>query len=107
VADVREDVPATPTAEDPFSITRDDVACAIAWRADGYEAIEVYVDPALADRQAEICETVEALAGRHRDIDTLSEAVETFADGADLSASIYERLADAPEGLVAIAFTLG
>ncbi|HEU4671651.1 MAG TPA: hypothetical protein VFS32_02010 [Candidatus Limnocylindrales bacterium] len=92
---------------DPGSVTRDDATCAIAWRADGYEAIEVYVDPALGDRDADICETVEALAGAHRDIDTLTDAIETYAAGEELSASIYERPDAAPLGLVAIAFTIG
>jgi hypothetical protein len=92
---------------DPGSISRDDASCAIAWRADGYEAIEVYVDPALADREADICETVAALAGAHADIDTLTEAIETYASGEELSASIYERPRGAPAGLVAVAFTLG
>lgn len=81
--------------------------CAIAWRADGYEAIEVYVDPALGDRDPDICETVEALAGAHHDIDTLSEAIEAYARREAMSASIYERPEAAPVGLVAVAFTLG
>lgn len=100
-------VPQTPTADDAATFGRDDAACAIAWRVDDYEAIEVYVDPALSDRAAQICESVEVLSAAHRDIDTLSDAIETFAQGESLSASIYDRPEDAPGGIVAVAFTLG
>jgi hypothetical protein len=101
------EVPAVSARDDPGSITRDDAACAMAWQVGDYEVIEVYVDPALADRTDEICTTVEALSGDHRDIDTLSDAIRTFADGASLSASIYDRPDDAPGGVVAVAFTIG
>jgi hypothetical protein len=96
-----------PTQRYRGSSARDDATCAIAWRADGYEVIEVYVDPALRDREADICQTMEALAAAHADIDTLTEAIETYASGEQLSASIYERPDSAPAGLVAVAFTLG
>jgi hypothetical protein len=99
--------PAGTAGGDAASITRDDAACAIAWQVDDYEVIEVYVDPALSDRTDEICLTVEALSGDHRDIDTLSDAIRTFAEGESLSASIYDRPDDAPGGVVAVAFTIG
>jgi hypothetical protein len=68
--------------------------------------IEVYVDPALGDRTREICDTVEALAAAHADLDALTEAIDTYADGQALSASVYEP--DGPgRGVVAIAFTIG
>jgi hypothetical protein len=100
-------IPSIPLADDPGSITRDDAACAIAWQVDPYEVIEVYVDPALSDRTDDICTTVEALSGAHRDIDTLSDAIQTFAGAESLSASVYEQPQDAPAGVVAIAFTIG
>ncbi|HEU4572639.1 MAG TPA: hypothetical protein VFR93_08120 [Candidatus Limnocylindrales bacterium] len=93
--------------DDPGSITRDDVACAIHWEVDDRDVIEVYVDPVLTDRVDGICESVTAIADAHRDIDTLSEAIQTFAEGEDLSASIYDRADDATSGVVAVAFTLG
>jgi hypothetical protein len=100
-------IPSIPLAEDPGSITRDDAACAIAWQVEPYEVIEVYVDPALSDRADDICGTVEALSGAHRDIDTLSDAIQTFAEAESLSASVYEQPQDAPAGVVAVAFTIG
>jgi hypothetical protein len=85
-----------------------DAACAIAWRAGGFEAIQVFVDPALRDRAEELCAMVESASGAQRDIDSLSETVLSYADREGLSASIHERPpGDLSEGLVAIAFTIG
>ena len=94
-----------PSGQDPYHT---DAACSFAWRADGYEAISVFLDPVLLDRAAAICETVNALGGQHRDIDTLSDAIEQFAGGEGLSASIHEQPRDdLSAGLVAVSFTLG
>ena len=92
---------------DPSFTERDDAACAIAWRHDDREVIEVYVDPALGDRAEAICESVATLAGSHADIDTLSSAIGTYAHGENLSASIYTDVDDEANGVVAVAFTLG
>ncbi|HET7027005.1 MAG TPA: hypothetical protein VFI28_04900 [Candidatus Limnocylindrales bacterium] len=100
-------IPDFPLAEDPSADERDDASCAIAWTFDDREVLEVYVDPALRDRAESICETVEALAGSHHDIDTLIEAIQTFARHEDLSASVYDEPRDAEPGIVAVAFTLG
>jgi hypothetical protein len=91
----------------PPMAVRDDASCVVAWRVDDHEAIEVYVDPALADREPQICQTVEVLCATNRDVDTLSDAIETYADGESLSASIYDRPDGESPGVIAVAFTLG
>lgn len=88
--------------------TASDVTCTVPWRADGYEAIAVFVDPALRDRADELCAVVSGWAGAHADIDTLSDAIRSFSEREDVSASIFEDPRDAlSTGLVAVAFTLG
>lgn len=86
-----------------------DAACTIPWRAGGYEAIQVFVDPALLDRAEELCGVVEQWAGTNRDIDSLAEAVERYSETEDVSGSVYEDAArdDLSTGTLAIAFTLG
>ena len=85
-----------------------DAACSVAWRADGFEAIQVFVDAALRDRADEICETIEGISGAHGDIDTLSDALVTYAGREGLSASIHERPPDdLSSGVLAVALTLG
>ncbi len=101
------ETPEIPFEEDPANALRDDAARAIAWRADDREVIEVYVDPALRDREDEICDTIEAIAAAHKDVDGLSRAIETFGDAEDLSISIYDEPPNVVEGLVAVAVTLG
>jgi hypothetical protein len=87
---------------------RSDVTCAIPWRADGFEAIEVYLDPALGDRAGEICRTIEGLAGAHRDIDTLSRALLEFGSDEELAVAIHEEPPEAMSvGVVAVAITIG
>jgi hypothetical protein len=89
-------------------LIRSDAACAIPWRNDGYEAIEVFLDPALTDRSRELCLLVEGWAGAHRDIDTLSAAVIGWSRREGLSPGIYESPPDdLSTGVVAIAFTIG
>ncbi len=89
-------------------VIRSDAACAIPWVQDGFQAIQVFVDPVLTDRANEICAMVESTSAAHRDLDALSQAVLRYAQGEGLSASIYETPQDdLSVGNVAIAFTLG
>jgi hypothetical protein len=68
----------------------------------------VYVDPALTDRQAEICQSLEALVDQHEDLDGLSSAVMRYAEGAGLSVGIHEPQPDASApNVIAIVFALG
>jgi hypothetical protein len=85
-----------------------DAACTIPWLADGFQAVQVFVDPGLVDRAEEICGTLEGVATAHRDIDTLSGAIQTWARGEGLSASMFENPPDElSAGVVAVAVTLG
>jgi hypothetical protein len=87
---------------------RNDVTCAIPWRIDGFEAIEVYLDPALADSAAPICDTIRGIAGRHRDIDTLCHALLELGAEEELGVAIHEDLPEAlSAGVVAVAITVG
>ena len=87
---------------------RSDAACAVPWVVDGFQAIQVFVDPALTDRANEICATVETVSATNRDLDRLTQAVLRYAEGEGLSASIYEAPDDdISVGNVAIAFTIG
>lgn len=87
---------------------RSDAACSVPWRADGFEAIQVFVDPALVDRAADLCSLIEQLAATHRRIGPLSDAVIAYADQEELAASVFEEPRDALSvGVVAIAFTAG
>src|SRR3954451_2354104 len=89
-------------------LIRDDAACAIPWLQDDFQAIEVFVDPALTDRQAEICEAVNAASAAHQDIDGLSAQILRYAESAGLSAGIYERPEDAlTDNIVAVVFPIG
>lgn len=85
-----------------------DAACTIPWRADGHEAIQVFLDPALADRAADLCMTVAGWAAAIRDLDSLTTTVMDYARHEGLSPSIHEEPPDElSRGTVAIAFTLG
>lgn len=87
---------------------RSDASCTVPWRADGFEAIEVYVDPAIWDRADELCQAATGWSGAHRDIDGLSRDVMAYADEEHLSASIYTNPRDEmSQGVVALAFTVG
>ena len=89
-------------------LIRNDAACAIPWLHDDFQAIEVFVDPALTDREAEICEAVNIAGGAHEDIDGLSAGVLRYAESAGLSAGIHERPPDSlTEDIVAVVFTVG
>lgn len=85
-----------------------DAACTVPWRADGFEAIQVFVDPALRDRARELCSLVEGWAGAHTDLDSLSGELLRYGEQEGLSAAIHDEPRDAiSAGIVAIAFTLG
>jgi len=87
---------------------RSDVTCEIPWRAEGFEAIQVYVDPSLSDQAQAICQTMEGLAGAHRDIDTLAQALLDFGSREELAVAIHEDLPDdLSSGTVAVAITIG
>jgi hypothetical protein len=89
-------------------LVQSDAACSIPWLADGFQAVQVFVDPVLVDRAEDICRTVSGLCGQLQDIDSLSDSIHRFAAGEGLSASVFERPPDAlTPDLVAVAFTLG
>ena len=91
----------------PFGL-RSNSFCTIAWMVEPFEAIMVFADPALADRAQEICEAMNTLTTTHRDIDGLSEAIRRWADGAGLSAAIYdEPQEDLSQGVMAVSFEIG
>jgi hypothetical protein len=83
-------------------------ACAIPWVHEGYQAIEVYVEPELDGRAAEICELVNVASGTSKDLENLAEAVFRAVERAGLSAALYDRPADGlSPGALAIAATRG
>jgi len=85
-----------------------DSACAIPWVTDGFQAIQVFVDPALRDRARELCEVVTMWADAHRDLDALATAAVDYSDSEDVSASVFDNPPDdLSAGTVAIAFTIG
>jgi hypothetical protein len=89
-------------------LIRNDAACAIPWVEDGFQAIEVFIDPALTDREAEICDALSALSADNRKMDGLNAAIHAYAQGAGLSAGVYERPPDdLANDSVAVVFTLG
>jgi hypothetical protein len=89
-------------------LVQSDAACSIAWLNDGFQAVQIFVDPVLTDRAEEICRTISGLCGQRQDLRSLTESVHAFAAGEGLSASVFERPPDAlTPDLVAIAFTLG
>jgi hypothetical protein len=83
-----------------------DAACAIPWLHEGYQAIEVYVDPELLDRAGDICVLVNTASGASRDVDGLAETLFRVVEAEGLSASLYERPTDAlSPGALAISVT--
>ena len=85
-----------------------DAACTVPWQADGFEAIQVFVDPALRDRARELCSVVETWAGAHDDADELTDVALAYADEENLSATFFENPPDdLSAGTFAIAFTIG
>jgi hypothetical protein len=89
-------------------LTQSDAACAVPWRVNGFEAIQVFVDPALRDRARELCEVVETWSSTHADLDRLSAEIQRWSERERLSASLYEQPRDdLSTGVLAIAFTLG
>ena len=95
-----------PTALDPD--LRSDAICTLAWVTDGYEAVQLFANPALMDRAQTLCEAAQVWTSVHRDLDSLSRAILAYADAEGLSASIYERPPDdLSAGTVAVAFEIG
>jgi hypothetical protein len=84
-----------------------DVSCAVPWVREGYQVIELYLDPALNDRVDELCAVVTTLSTRARDLDALTEAVNGYFREEHLSPSFYEEPDDISSGVVAIAVTIG
>lgn len=83
-------------------------ACTFAWRTGSFQAVPVYVDPALADRAASLCEATNGIVTRQDGLQGLSEPLDRFARGEGLRVSIHEEPRDDPSaGLVAIRFALG
>lgn len=52
-------------------LIRDDSACAIPWLKDGFQAIEVFVDPALTDRHGEISQEMTNISGANDKLEGL------------------------------------
>lgn len=93
---------------DDVGTTRSDAACVVPWVADGYQAIEIFIDPIVDDRIASICELATEWSAANRDIDTLTRAIEDYAGGEGLSASVYTRPeGELTEGVVAVSITAG
>ncbi|MFL5757036.1 MAG: hypothetical protein ACJ77N_12150 [Chloroflexota bacterium] len=85
-----------------------DAACTIAWVTDGFQAIQVFVDPALVDRSGEICHVIEDIATVQRDIDGLAGNIIGWGERESLSASVIENPPDdISTGTVAVAITIG
>ena len=85
-----------------------DAACSIPWLTGGFQAVEVFVDPALRDRAPDICQTLSGLCTEHDDLDALNGSIQYYAERNEMSAGVYERPPDRlPEDVVAVAFTLG
>jgi hypothetical protein len=85
-----------------------EVTCEIPWRADGFEAIQVYVDPGLRDQADGICRAMEGLARAHRGIDALADACMEYASREDLEVAIHEQLPDdRSTGVIVVAVTTG
>ena len=91
----------------PFGL-RSDAFCTTAWIVEPFEAVMVFADPALMDRAQEICEAMSALTTTHRDLDGLTDGINRWAEGAGLSASIFEEPRDElSRGVVAVTFEIG
>jgi hypothetical protein len=95
-----------PTRLDPD--LRSDAICTLAWVTDGFEAVQLFINPALSDRAETLCEAAQVWTSVHRDLDSLSRAILAYADQEGLSASIYEQPRDdLSAGTIAVAFEIG
>ncbi len=93
---------------DDVGTTRNDASCVVPWTADGYQAIEIFLDPIVDDRTESICEVATAWSGTCDDLDALTEAIMDYADEEGLSASVFPRPeGELSDGVVAISFTVG
>jgi len=87
---------------------RSDSFCSIAWLVDRFEVVMIFGDPALTDREQEICEAMNTLTSTHRSLDELVRGVNRWAEGAGLSASIYDDVDDEDmKGVLAVSFEIG
>jgi hypothetical protein len=87
---------------------QDNPTCAVPWVHKGYQAIEVWVDPAIGDRATEVCEAVNAASGASQDVDELTETAFRALETLGLSPSLYERPPDdISTGVLAIGVTAG
>jgi hypothetical protein len=78
--------------------------CAVPWVHAGYVAVEVYVDPRLADRAHDACEAVNAAAGTTKDVDGLTDSAFRALETLDLDPSLYEA---PPDGLSSNVLAIG
>ncbi len=93
---------------DDVGTTHNDAACIVPWVTGDYQAIEIYLDPIVDDRTESICELATAWSATYRDLDSLADAINEYADGEGLSAAIFPRPAgELSEGVVAVSITAG
>jgi hypothetical protein len=91
----------------PFG-ERSDAICTLAWVADGFEAVQIFVNPALMDRAEALCEEAQVWTTAHRTLESLNRAIQDYARDERLSASVYEGQSDdLSEGVVAVTFEVG
>src|SRR5690606_30656316 len=84
-----------------------DAACTIPWREDGFEAIQVFLDPGLLDRTEELCGVITQWAAIERDLDAIRRRLDRYAAGAEIGWTMFENPRDRlSEGIVAIALTI-
>jgi hypothetical protein len=87
---------------------RSDAICTLAWLNDGFQAVQLFINPALMDRAEDLCETAQIWTSASRDVDSLSAAILDYARAEGLSASIHEALPDdLSTGVLAVSFELG
>jgi hypothetical protein len=87
---------------------RSDAICTIAWVNDGFQAVQLFINPVLMDRAEDLCETAQIWTSVHRDVDSLSRAILEYARAEGLSASIHEQPpGDLSVGLLAVSFEIG
>ena len=85
-----------------------DAACTVPWVQDGFQAVQVFVDPVMIDLAAEICALVEAISADTQKVDQLSERLISYGREQGWSFSIYEDPRDdISQGVVAVAVTPG
>jgi hypothetical protein len=95
------------TDENNPNADNDNPTCAIPWVHEGYVPIEVYVDPALSDQAAEVCEAVNVAAGTAKEVDGLTEAAFQAIETLVLAPTLYEPPPDRrSNGVLALGVTI-